>query len=233
MGRAGIQPRPAAVGRRQRLVDGVGERSGMGGEALVVAGNSTGRTAHRASAALVVVLVWVVVGTLTGPLGRLSAARLAVVPAAAGSGADLPPAGGQREADLRRERRIVSAEVGEKGVLAPPCHDDAILLEPVGKVEAGFVRCPWLGCQMDQHSACRRWATWALGSGKVTGQPLTKSPWMPVHPAGASDTSCGCPGCLCRDQVRRKHPADVRADRRPPMPDEPGHAGSAEWRGRA
>src|SRR4029453_19567446 len=47
----------------------------------------------------VVVRVSVVVGTLTGPLGRPSAARLAVVPAAAGSGAHLPPAVGQREAD--------------------------------------------------------------------------------------------------------------------------------------
>ena len=72
----------------------------------------------------VVVRVSVVVGTLTGPLGRPSAARLAVVPAAAGSGADLPPAVCQREADLRRERRVVGAEVGEEGLPARPCHCD-------------------------------------------------------------------------------------------------------------
>src|SRR5215211_5228362 len=41
----------------------------------------------------VVVRVSVVVGTLTGPLGQPSA-RLAVVPAAVGSGAHLPPAVG-------------------------------------------------------------------------------------------------------------------------------------------
>jgi hypothetical protein len=70
----------------------------------------------------VVVRVSVVVGTLTGPLGRPSAARLAVVPAAVGSGAYLPPAVGQREADLHRERPVVAAEVGEEGVPARPCH---------------------------------------------------------------------------------------------------------------
>jgi hypothetical protein len=62
------------------------------------------------------VRVSLVVGTLTGPLGRLSAARLAVVPAAAGSGANLPPAVYQHEADLCRERRVVGAEVGEEAV---------------------------------------------------------------------------------------------------------------------
>jgi hypothetical protein len=70
----------------------------------------------------VVVRVSVVVGTLTGPPGRPSAARLAVVPTAAGAGAHLPPAVGQREANLRRERRVVAAEVGEEGVPARPCH---------------------------------------------------------------------------------------------------------------
>jgi hypothetical protein len=72
----------------------------------------------------VVVRVSVVVGTLTGPLGRPSAARLAVIPAAVGSGADLHPAVGQREADLCRERRVGGAEVGEEGVPARPCHCD-------------------------------------------------------------------------------------------------------------
>src|SRR5215218_9431263 len=72
----------------------------------------------------VVVRVSVVVGTLTGPLGRPSAARLAVVPAAAGSASHLPPAVGQRQADLRRERRIVGAEVGEQGLPTRPCHGD-------------------------------------------------------------------------------------------------------------
>src|SRR5215207_8000655 len=72
----------------------------------------------------VVVLASVVPGTLTGPLGRPSAARLAVVPATVGSGAYLPPVVGQREADLHRERRIVGAEVGEEGVPARPCHCD-------------------------------------------------------------------------------------------------------------
>src|SRR6266498_734928 len=45
----------------------------------------------RASAVVVVVVVWVsvIVGTLTGPLGQLSAAWLTVVPTAAGSGAHL------------------------------------------------------------------------------------------------------------------------------------------------
>jgi hypothetical protein len=72
----------------------------------------------------VVVRVSLVVGTLTGPLGRPSAARLAVVPATVGSGAYLPPVVCQREADLRRERRVVGAEVGEEGVPARPCHCD-------------------------------------------------------------------------------------------------------------
>src|SRR5829696_5327989 len=72
----------------------------------------------------VVVRVSVVVGTLTGPLGRPAAARLAVVPAAVGSGADLAPAVGQREADLCREGCVVAAEVGEEGVPARPCHGD-------------------------------------------------------------------------------------------------------------
>jgi hypothetical protein len=79
----------------------------------------------RTSAVLaVVVRVSVVVGTLTGPLGRLSAARLAVVPAAVGSGAYLPPVVCQREADLRRERRVGGAEVGEEGAPTRPCHCD-------------------------------------------------------------------------------------------------------------
>ena len=92
--------------------------------------HSTDRAANRASAVLAVVVlrVFVVVGTLTGPLGRLSATRLAVVPAAGGSGAGLPPAVRQREADLRRERRVVGAEVGEEGVPARSCHDAASLL---------------------------------------------------------------------------------------------------------
>ena len=72
----------------------------------------------------VVVRVSVVAGTLTGPLGRLSAARLAIVSAAVGSGAHLPPAVGQREAGLRRQRRVVGAEVGEEGLPARPCHCD-------------------------------------------------------------------------------------------------------------
>src|SRR5512132_1490174 len=72
----------------------------------------------------VVVRVSVVAGTLTGPLGRPSAARLAVVPAAAGSGAHLPPAVGQREPDLRRERPVVRVEVGEEGLPARPRHGD-------------------------------------------------------------------------------------------------------------
>src|SRR5215211_4360197 len=72
----------------------------------------------------VVVRVSVVVGTLTGPLGRPSAARLAVVPATVGSDAYLPPVVCQREADLCRERRVVGAEVGEEGVPARPCHCD-------------------------------------------------------------------------------------------------------------
>jgi hypothetical protein len=59
-----------------------------------------------ASAVLaVVVRMSVVLGTLTGPLGRPSAARLAVVPGAVGSSAHLPPAVGQREADLRASTR--------------------------------------------------------------------------------------------------------------------------------
>jgi hypothetical protein len=65
---------------------------------------------------VVVVRVSVVAGTLTGPLGRLSAARLAVVPAAAGSCVYFPQAVRQRHADLGRERRVVGAEVPEEGV---------------------------------------------------------------------------------------------------------------------
>jgi hypothetical protein len=80
----------------------------------------------------VVVRVSVVVGTLTGPLGQPSAARLAVVPAAVGSGAHLPPAVGQRKADLRRERRVVGAEVGEEGIPARPCHCDRDPPSPYG-----------------------------------------------------------------------------------------------------
>jgi hypothetical protein len=68
--------------------------------------------------------VSVVVGTLTGPLGRLSAARLAVVPAAPGSGAHLSQAVCQRQANLRWPRRIVGVEVGEEGVPTRPCHGD-------------------------------------------------------------------------------------------------------------
>jgi hypothetical protein len=92
----------------------------------------------------VVVRVSVVVGTLTGPLGRPSAARLAVVSAAVGSGAHLPPAVGQREADLHREGRVVGAEVGEEGVPARPCHCDCVLpgpcapLHPSSPKRSGF-----------------------------------------------------------------------------------------------
>jgi hypothetical protein len=92
----------------------------------------------------VVVRVSVVVGTLTGPLGRPSAARLAIVAAAVGSDAYLPPAVGQREADLRRERRVVGAEVGEEGVPARPCHCDCVLpgpcapLHPSSPKRSGF-----------------------------------------------------------------------------------------------
>jgi hypothetical protein len=68
--------------------------------------------------------VAVVVGTLTGALGRLSAARLAVVPAAPGSGADLSQAVCQRQANLRWPRRIVGVEVGDEGVPTRPCHGD-------------------------------------------------------------------------------------------------------------
>jgi hypothetical protein len=88
-------------------------------------GTTSAAARHSTLAVLaVVVRVSVVVGTLTGPLGGLSAARLAVVPAAVGSGAHLPPAVGQREADLRRERRVVGAEVGGESVPARPCHCD-------------------------------------------------------------------------------------------------------------
>ncbi len=66
----------------------------------------------------VAVVVAVVVRALTGPLGRLSTARLSVIAAAAGSGAHLPPAVGQREADFRRERPVVGDEVGEERVAA-------------------------------------------------------------------------------------------------------------------
>jgi hypothetical protein len=76
------------------------------------------------------VRVSVVVGTLTGSLGRPSAARLAVVSAAAGPGAHLSPAVGQREADLHGEGRVVGAEVGEEGVPARPCHCDCVLPVP-------------------------------------------------------------------------------------------------------
>jgi hypothetical protein len=72
----------------------------------------------RASAVLVVVVGWmlVVVGALTGLLGRLSTAWLTVVPTAAGSGAELLPAVCQREPDSGRQWRIVAVEVGEEGL---------------------------------------------------------------------------------------------------------------------
>jgi hypothetical protein len=100
--------------------------------------------------AVVVLRVFVVVGTLTGPLGRLSATRLAVVPAAGGSAADLPPAVCQREADLRRKRRVGGAEVGEESVPARSCHDDAILL---GQALGCFRRS---GCSQRSHSGRHR-----------------------------------------------------------------------------
>ena len=114
--------------------------------------HSTDRAANRASAVLAVVVlrVFVVVGTLTGPLGRLSATRLAVVPAAGGSGADLPPAVCQREADLRRKRRVGGAEVGEEGVPTRSCHDDAILL---GQALGCFRRS---GCSQRSHCGRHR-----------------------------------------------------------------------------
>jgi len=84
---------------------------------------STRPAAHipeRASAVLILVMVWVsvVVGTRTGSIGQLSAAWLAVVAAAAGPGACLLPAVCQREPDLGGEWRVVGVEVGEEGVPA-------------------------------------------------------------------------------------------------------------------
>jgi hypothetical protein len=104
----------------------------------------------------VVVRVSVVAGTLTGPLGRPSAARLAVVPAAVGSGPYLPPVVGQREADLCRERRVVGAEVGEEGVPARPFHGDAILLvlqtlHPSSPKRSGFPTRPPAGSRRGRH----------------------------------------------------------------------------------
>ena len=65
-------------------------------------------------ASTVVGSVSVVVGTLAGPLGRPSTARLTIVPTTAGSGAELLPVVGDREPDPSRERRVVAAEIGEK-----------------------------------------------------------------------------------------------------------------------
>jgi hypothetical protein len=86
------------------------------------AGLSTGPHAlpDRASAVLVVVvgLVSMVVGALTGLLGWLSTAWLTVVPAATGSGAYLFPAVCQREPGPGGKRRVVGTEVGEEGLSA-------------------------------------------------------------------------------------------------------------------
>jgi hypothetical protein len=70
---------------------------------------------------VVVVRMSVVAGTLTGPLGRLSAARLAVVPAAAGSCVCVCVCAFLRlfasaMRTLVGERRVVGAEVPEEGV---------------------------------------------------------------------------------------------------------------------
>src|SRR5215218_8652855 len=67
-------------------------------------------------------LVCALIAPAAAPLS--TSAVLAVVAAAVRSDAHLPPAVGQREADLRRERRVVGAEVGEEGVPARPCHGD-------------------------------------------------------------------------------------------------------------
>jgi hypothetical protein len=82
---------------------------------------STRPAAHvpeHASAVLILVMVWVptVMGTRTGSIGQLSAARLAVVAAAAGPGAYLLPAVCQHEPDLGGEWRVVGVEVGEEDV---------------------------------------------------------------------------------------------------------------------
>jgi hypothetical protein len=70
------------------------------------------------SVVLIVVMGWVLViaGTLTGLIGRLSAAWLAVVPTAAGSAAELPPVVRQREPGPGGKWRVVGAEVGEEGL---------------------------------------------------------------------------------------------------------------------
>ena len=75
---------------------------------------------ERASAVLILVMVWVsvVVGTRTGSIGQLSTTWLTVVAAAAGPGAHLPPTVGQREPDLGGERRVIGVEVGEEDIPA-------------------------------------------------------------------------------------------------------------------
>jgi hypothetical protein len=75
---------------------------------------------ERASAVLILVMVWVsvVVGTRTGSIGQLSTAWLTVVAAAAGPGAYLLPGVCQREPDLGGERRVIGVEIGEEDIPA-------------------------------------------------------------------------------------------------------------------
>ena len=81
---------------------------------------SAARLPERASAVLILVMVWVtvVVGTRTGSIGQPSAAWLTVVAAAAGPGAHLLQGVGQREPDLGGKRSVIGVEVVEEDVPA-------------------------------------------------------------------------------------------------------------------